>query len=543
MVKINKYELENVKYYYYEDQLSFSDFFKEKLNINFKMFISFLDLANNESYILFEDDLASIQVVNGNITIPSFILVLKDVVVYSTGTTIKLPNDFVKGILYVKNDSLNNSSKVNINNVNIYLKYTNDINESVGFSSQDIQLIEIDSSLNVVQKYTKIENAIGTLTSIPPHTHPINDVVNLQTTLDNKSDVGHIHTITDVSNLQTTLDNKSNVGHTHTILEITNLQTVLDNKSDVSHNHTFSSLNEVQGSFTGHKGKVLRVNILENQVEYYELLEILLQLSYNRYVISNSYPTNPTEFMQFYHLVEDKIYVYYESKWIHIPFSKIVGFYPEFYAGYLRIINGYFEIAVGDFSSWVKCYPVIGKNVELSTTTTNYFFILQPGQRMMFNFTGNRLPIVFNPNLNPSFRINLSTYDTSASISSVGLRLSEVSNTYNLTQFFISNGTTTSINRLINQLNFIFARKVGTASMYSESVFTVRLYNSPFTTGTMAGSLVSQFGFYDTSTNIVGLIHSFFNGFGKSNQYFLGNLINSVGIPLNYLWFSIERLI
>ena len=48
-----------------------------------------------------------------------------------------------------------------------------------------------------------------------PHTHPISDVTDLQTTLDGKAVVSHSHIIADVSGLQTALDGKSASDHTH----------------------------------------------------------------------------------------------------------------------------------------------------------------------------------------------------------------------------------------------------------------------------------------------------------------------------------------
>ena len=48
-----------------------------------------------------------------------------------------------------------------------------------------------------------------------PHTHPISDVTDLQTTLDGKAAGSHAHAIADVTGLQTALDGKSDTDHTH----------------------------------------------------------------------------------------------------------------------------------------------------------------------------------------------------------------------------------------------------------------------------------------------------------------------------------------
>ena len=48
------------------------------------------------------------------------------------------------------------------------------------------------------------------------HTHPISEVVNLQTTLNAKAALVHSHPISEVTNLQTTLNGKAALVHTHT---------------------------------------------------------------------------------------------------------------------------------------------------------------------------------------------------------------------------------------------------------------------------------------------------------------------------------------
>ncbi len=60
-----------------------------------------------------------------------------------------------------------------------------------------------------------------------PHTHPIGDVTNLQTTLDGKAEISHTHVKADVTDF----------AHAHVIGDVTNLQTTLDGKSNTDHTH------------------------------------------------------------------------------------------------------------------------------------------------------------------------------------------------------------------------------------------------------------------------------------------------------------------
>jgi hypothetical protein len=126
------------------------------------------------------------------------------------------------------------------------------------------------------------------------HTHAISDVTNLQTTLDDKQatlvsgtniktingtsilgsgnltvDVTTWGQITgDISNqtdLQTILNNKSNVGHTHSIGDVINLQTTLDNKSNVGHTHTKSEITDFAHTHT--IGEIINLQTELNQKE------------------------------------------------------------------------------------------------------------------------------------------------------------------------------------------------------------------------------------------------------------------------------------
>lgn len=77
---------------------------------------------------------------------------------------------------------------------------------------------------------------------LPPgaHTHPVADVVTLQTLLDGKAPNVHTHIITDTTGLQTTLDGKADDAHSHAIADVTALQAALDGKAPTSHAHTIS---------------------------------------------------------------------------------------------------------------------------------------------------------------------------------------------------------------------------------------------------------------------------------------------------------------
>lgn len=81
-----------------------------------------------------------------------------------------------------------------------------------------------------------------------PHTHPISEITNLQTSLDVKASSTHSHAISDVTNLQTSLDGKAASSHSHAIADVTNLQTTLDAKAASSHTHAISDVTSLQAS-------------------------------------------------------------------------------------------------------------------------------------------------------------------------------------------------------------------------------------------------------------------------------------------------------
>ena len=73
---------------------------------------------------------------------------------------------------------------------------------------------------HIVETVTALQTVLNT------HTHAISDVTNLQSALDDKSDVTHNHDTDYAAS-----------SHTHTIANITGLQTALDSKASSAHNH------------------------------------------------------------------------------------------------------------------------------------------------------------------------------------------------------------------------------------------------------------------------------------------------------------------
>lgn len=69
------------------------------------------------------------------------------------------------------------------------------------------------------------------------HTHPINEVTSLQSSLDGKAATVHTHSISDVTSLQSSLDGKAATVHTHVIGDTTGLQVALDGKAALVHTH------------------------------------------------------------------------------------------------------------------------------------------------------------------------------------------------------------------------------------------------------------------------------------------------------------------
>ncbi len=80
------------------------------------------------------------------------------------------------------------------------------------------------------------------------HTHEINEINNLQTKIDSKSDTGHTHQIADIAGLDAALQNVSGTAHKHNIEDVNDLQTSLDNKASKVHSHTIAQVNDLQNN-------------------------------------------------------------------------------------------------------------------------------------------------------------------------------------------------------------------------------------------------------------------------------------------------------
>lgn len=122
----------------------------------------------------------------------------------------------------------------------------------------DVGLSAVDNTADIDKPVSAAVNTALTGKADIAHLHAIANVINLQNTLDSKSDVSHshsnyaltnhVHDLTGVTGLQAALDNKTDTGHTHaehaltshthTVGNVTGLQAVLDNKTEVGHTHT-----------------------------------------------------------------------------------------------------------------------------------------------------------------------------------------------------------------------------------------------------------------------------------------------------------------
>lgn len=81
---------------------------------------------------------------------------------------------------------------------------------------------------------TKLLVRISDVAGTGAHTHPISDVVNLQTTLDGKAALAHTHAQADVTNLVSDLAGKAASVHTHAQADVTGLVTALAGKVPTS---------------------------------------------------------------------------------------------------------------------------------------------------------------------------------------------------------------------------------------------------------------------------------------------------------------------
>jgi Phage tail repeat like len=94
-----------------------------------------------------------------------------------------------------------------------------------------------NSDGNVLTVGDAVLNTITTPDStqvLIPHTHPIEEVILLNSELQLRARIDHRHVISNIDDLQYSLDKKSNTDHTHQIADIPSLQSSLDNKADIS---------------------------------------------------------------------------------------------------------------------------------------------------------------------------------------------------------------------------------------------------------------------------------------------------------------------
>lgn len=99
---------------------------------------------------------------------------------------------------------------------------------------------DTDKPVSTAQS-TAINSAVAAVSAAKAdktHTHSVNDVPGLQTTLDGKASASHTHQVSQVVGLQAALDGKSSTGHTHTMDQVSGLSSALSGKSAVGHTHT-----------------------------------------------------------------------------------------------------------------------------------------------------------------------------------------------------------------------------------------------------------------------------------------------------------------
>ena len=128
---------------------------------------------------------------------------------------------------------------------------------------QLIQNTDPKTHTHKLEEITDLQTTLDTYTlktDFDTHTHPISDITDLQTTLDGKASSDHTHDSTYVK--QDTFNT-----HTHPISDITDLQTTLDGKA--SSDHTHDSL-KVQSFMVGDLSFTdPRVQISKNEIDIY----------------------------------------------------------------------------------------------------------------------------------------------------------------------------------------------------------------------------------------------------------------------------------
>lgn len=92
-------------------------------------------------------------------------------------------------------------------------------------------------------------------------TNPVQNKV-IKGALDGKANVQHNHTVATVVNLQSTLNSKSDVGHTHDdrYYTETEMNTKLNNKANSTHTHNISDVSSLSTSLGGKMGNNYKVS-------------------------------------------------------------------------------------------------------------------------------------------------------------------------------------------------------------------------------------------------------------------------------------------
>ncbi|GIW22520.1 MAG: hypothetical protein KatS3mg068_1527 [Candidatus Sericytochromatia bacterium] len=279
MIYYEVYDLEDIRFYYFEDQLEFSDHNLEKLNVSFKII---LDLLKSKGITFFS--LNEPVILGDSIVFPSGYLSLGDILVYFKGEVFKLPYGFKKGVFQIRTSKIINTTKVNKNIIKIELKYTDDENENVEFDYDALPFIKINSNYNITKQYSEEDRL---LLEVPIHTHIISEISGLQNALDGKANVSHTHNISDVNNLQDQLNSKSNIGHIHNISDINNLQTELDNKANISHIHQIYDIQNLQVELDGkantiHSHEISDINNLQLNLDSKVNLSQVIRIDANQ---------------------------------------------------------------------------------------------------------------------------------------------------------------------------------------------------------------------------------------------------------------------
>lgn len=179
---------------------------------------------------------------------------------------------------------------VNIEDGNLYTKKLDDtiVNINTGVGS------------NLVVDWNNLSN-VPTTFSPASHSHAISDVTNLQTALDNKQAAGsyaasvHTHNPTDITGTAIVegdsrlTDSRSPTAHNHGIDEIFNLQNSLDNKADSYHSHSETGYDEnIEGT------TAVGLNALEYIRNNSVATNALLNTAIGFNALENSYGENNT---------------------------------------------------------------------------------------------------------------------------------------------------------------------------------------------------------------------------------------------------------